>query len=230
MIGNLFLQEVNDSGPIYRETMMERFPVEPFNTLSNLIFLGVIIHFTIKVWKSARLHYFIKIILPIFFIGYIGGTVYHATRSAEIWLLMDWVPIVVLCAMCAVYFTFKGTRRWPARIVLLAIIIALNVLPGWINFPVGYRNSIGYIGNAVAILLPVVVYAYRTGWMRTRFLGFAVLAFVLAVSFRTLDKKFEIDFLWMGTHWLWHLLGGIAVFWIMLYIYEDIEHEQQLEK
>ncbi|KQC32278.1 membrane protein [Nonlabens sp. YIK11] len=224
------LQEVNDSGPIYRETLMERFPVEPFNTLSNLIFLAVIIYFFVKVWKSAKHHYLIKFILPIFFIGYIGGTIYHATRSAEIWLLMDWVPIVILCVVCAFYFTFKATRRWPARLVLLAAIVALNILPRWISFPIGYRNSIGYIGSALAILLPIIIYAYRTHWHRARFLGYAFLSFFVAVSFRTLDKKFDIDFLWMGTHWLWHLLGGIAVFWTMLYIYEDIEHEQELEK
>lgn len=224
------LQGVNDSGPIYRETIMDRFPVEPFNTWSNLIFLAVIAYFAVKVWRSDHSHYFIKAILPIFFIGYVGGTIYHATRSAEIWLLMDWVPIVILCATCAIYFTIRGTRGWPARLILIAIIIALNLVPDWIDFPVGYRNSIGYLGNAIAILLPIAVYAYRTSWRRIRYMGLAVFFFVLAVSFRTLDKKYDVEFLWMGTHWLWHLLGGISTFWLILYIYQDIEHEQQLEK
>ena len=227
---SILLQEVNDTGPIYRETIMERFPVEPFNTWSNLIFLAVIIYFTVKVCKSERNHYLIKIILPIFLIGYIGGTIYHATRSAEIWLLMDWVPIVILCVLCAFYFTFKGTRGWPARLVLLSLIIALNLVPEHLPIPVGYRSSTGYICSAIGILLPLAVYAYRTNWKRARYLGYAVLSFVVAVSFRTLDKKFEIDFFWMGTHWLWHLLGGVAVFWIMQYIYKDIEHQQELEK
>lgn len=230
MISAIILQTVNDSGPIYKETVMGRFPVEPFNTLSNLVFLAVIIYFSYKVWHSKKSQYFLKFMMPIFFIGYLGGTIYHATRSAEIWLLMDWVPIVLLCVACAVYFTFKATRGWTARILLMVIIIALNIVPRWIEFPVGYRTSIGYVGTAIAVLLPIVVYGYRTNWHRARFLGFGVLSFVLAVSCRTLDKKFHLDFLWMGTHWLWHTLGGIAVFWIMLYIYEDIEHEQQLEK
>jgi hemolysin III len=209
---------------------MGRFPVEPFNTASNLIFLAVIIYFTYKVCQSTRRHYFIKAIMPVFFIGYVGGTIYHATRSAEVWLLMDWVPIVVLCGACAIYFTFKATRGWTARIVLLTVILVLNIVPEWISFPVGYRTSIGYIATAIALLLPMVVYAYRTRWRRARFLGLTVLSFLLAVSFRTLDKKLDIEWLWMGTHWLWHLLGGVAVFWLMLYIYKDIERGQRLEK
>jgi len=230
MVFSIFLQTVNDSGPIYKETVMGRFPVEPFNTASNLIFLAVIVYFVYKVWNSNHRHYFLKFMMPIFFIGFVGGTIYHATRSAEVWLLMDWVPIVVLCGACAMYFTFKATRGWTARIVLLVVILALNIVPRWISFPVGYRTSIGYIGTAIAVLLPIVVYAYRTNWHRTRFLGFAVASFVLAVSCRTLDKKFDMEWMWMGTHWLWHLLGGIAVFWIIRYIYEDIEREQRLEK
>jgi len=29
----------------------------------------------------------------------------------------------------------------------------------------------------------------------------------------------------MGTHWLWHTFGGIAVFFLLYYIYKD---EQEL--
>ncbi len=227
---SVLLQQVNDSGPIYTETIMGRFPVEPFNTASNLIFLFVIIYFSYKVWYSQKPQYFLKFMMPIFFVGYLGGTVYHATRSAEIWLLMDWVPIVLLCVACAGYFTFKAMRGWPARIMLILSIIGLNVIPRWIDFSLGYRNLMEYSSTALALLLPIVIYAYRSNWHRVRFLVFGVLSFVLAISCRTLDDKFDFDFLWMGTHWLWHLLGGIAVFWIMRYIYEDIEHEQRLEK
>jgi len=41
------------------------------------------------------------------------------------------------------------------------------------------------------------------------------------VLFRVLDKRLDFDFFWMGTHWLWHLFGGTAVFFILQYIYRD---------
>jgi hemolysin III len=209
---------------------MGRFPVEPFNTASNLVFLAVIIYFTYKLWHSQRPHYFLKSIMPLFFIGYLGGTIYHATRSAEIWLLMDWVPIVLLCLACSIYFVFKSANRLWSRVVLIAVIVALYMIPRILPVPVGYRTSAGYIGTAVAVLLPIFIYLYRTKWQRARYLGFTILFFTLAVGCRTLDKKFDIDYLWMGTHWLWHMLGGIAVFWLIQYIYEDIEQQQRLHK
>lgn len=223
------LQSVNDSGPIYEETVMGRFPVEPFNTASNLVFLAVIIYFCYKIWNSQRHHYFLKAIMPVFFLCFIGGTVYHATRSAEIWLILDWLPIALLCLACSIYFVFKVARTWWKRLIIIAVILLLNLLPRMFDIPIGYRISIGYIGTAAAVLLPIFIYLYRTNWNRIRYLGYTILSFALAVSFRTLDKKFDIDFLWMGTHWLWHALGGVAVFWLMLYIYEDIEKEQRIQ-
>ncbi|BAO54743.1 membrane protein [Nonlabens marinus] len=228
MLLTVLLQTVNDSGPIYKETVMGRFPVEPFNTASNLVFLAVIIYFSIKIWKSTHSHYFLKAIMPIFFLGYIGGTVYHATRSAEFWLLLDWVPIVLLCFACSIYFVFKSARSWRYRLLLIAIIVGLNIIPATLPLPKGYGTSVGYIGSAVAVILPVVVYLYQTGWARAIYLGLAVGSFTIAVILRTLDKKYEMEWLWMGTHWLWHTFGAIAVFWLVRFIYEDIERQQHL--
>ena len=83
-----------DSGPVYRETIEGRLPVEPFNTASNFLFLAIIIYFVWKIRRNHRQHLFLAFILPVLFIGFIGGTLYHATRSHEIWLLLDWVPIL----------------------------------------------------------------------------------------------------------------------------------------
>lgn len=96
-----------DSGPIYQETIAGRFPVEPFNTISNFLFLLIILYFSRKVYANYKQHLFLAYCLPVLFIGFIGGTLYHATRSAEIWLLLDWVPIVLLCIATAIYFCFK---------------------------------------------------------------------------------------------------------------------------
>ncbi len=228
MLLTALIQTVNDSGPIYKETVMGRFPVEPFNTASNLVFLAVIIYFSIKIWNSSRSHYFLKAIMPIFFLGYIGGTVYHATRSAEFWLLLDWVPIVLLCFACSIYFVFKSTVRWTSRLLFIGVIIALNLIPRMLPMPQGYGISVGYLGSAVAVILPILFYLYRTGWARGTYLVLAVVSFTVAVVLRTLDKKYDIEWLWMGTHWLWHTFGAIAVFWLVWFIYEDIERQQRL--
>ncbi len=218
-----WLQEVQDSGPIYKETVLNRFPVEPFNTVSNFIFLATILYFSYLIYKSDRKHLFLTVCMPVYFIGFVGGTVYHATRSSEIWLLMDWVPIVVLCLACSIYFLIRAKTSILSKIVLLVIILLLNLLPRWIELPPRFSTSIGYVGTGAAVVLPLLFYGRSTRWRYFGNIVFAILAFAAAVSFRTLDKLQDLDMFWMGTHWLWHTFGGVAVFFLMRYIYLDQE-------
>jgi hemolysin III len=221
------LQQVNDSGPIYKETVMGRFPVEPFNTASNLIFLASIIYFSLLISKSKKKHWFLAFCMPVFFAGFVGGTVYHASRSHEFWLLLDWVPIVILCLSCSLYFIFRSpVASWEKALLGLAI-IGLNTIPRILPISKDYRNSLVYIATAVAVLLPVFLYAYRHKWKHFKYVVFTLLAFITAVSFRTIDKKFDVEFLYMGTHWLWHSFGGFAVFFLMRYIYLDNENSER---
>ncbi|MGB3776538.1 MAG: hypothetical protein WA951_14860, partial [Leeuwenhoekiella sp.] len=215
----------NDSGPIYKETVSGRFPVEPFNTFSNLIFLFIVVYFGLKVYKSPKTHPFLIWVLPVIGIAYVGGTIYHATRSAEIWLLLDWVPIMLLSLAGVVYFIGKWTETWPQRILLATIIIGcffgLRLLP--LNPSV--KISFGYLVTALAIAVPIIGYLYKTKWNNAKDVAIAFAIFGLAVFFRFVDKRMDIDFFYMGTHWLWHSFGGLAVFFLIRYIYKDNTHE-----
>jgi hemolysin III len=46
-----------------------------------------------------------------------------------------------------------------------------------------------------------------------------MLSFGAAISFRISDQS--LDFLAMGSHWLWHTFGAIAVFLVMQYVFMD---------
>ena len=93
-----------DQGPIYLETIMGRFPVEPWNTASNLLFLVIILYWAWRLKGEIRAHRFIAGAIPVLIIGWVGGTVYHATRSHNLWLFMDFVPIALLAAAVSMYF------------------------------------------------------------------------------------------------------------------------------
>ena len=209
----------NDSGPIYLETMEGRFPVEPFNTFSNLVFLALIIYWGIKVYKNPKQHLFLAWMIPIIAISYVGGTVYHATRSHEFWLRLDWMPILFLCVALVVYFIFKLVGTWWKRILLIALVLGASYLLRILPIPPGLRISLGYVISAGTILLPIVWYLVRT---RGRNLYLVILAFGIfgiALMFRILDKSQTL--FPMGTHWLWHFFGGIAVHFLMAYIFKD---------
>ncbi|TQD40540.1 ceramidase [Haloflavibacter putidus] len=207
----------HDSGPIYQETLAGRFPVEPFNTFSNLLFLVVILYFGRKIYPNYRQHLFLAFCLPILTLGFVGGTIYHATRSAEIWLLLDWVPIVLLCFATAVYFCFSLPIKILFKWIFIVGLLLFQIIVRLIELPKSLSISLGYIASAIAILLPLTLhiwyfkanYAYNILW--------AVLSFSAAIGFRILDKNLHIFS--MGTHWLWHLFGATAVFFLMNYIF-----------
>ncbi|MFD1094649.1 hypothetical protein [Salegentibacter chungangensis] len=209
----------NDSGPIYQETLQGRFPVEPFNTFSNFFFLAIVIYFSFKVYKDFSRHRFLGFSLPILLIGFTGGTIYHATRSHEIWLLLDWVPILVLCLAVSVYFTLRVNLKRRYKSLLIAIVLLLVFGIRLIPFPSNLEISVNYIGTALGLLLPMFTYIYRTHFRHSRLVLLAILSFSLALAFRLLDRL--VYFLPMGSHWLWHSFGALSVFFIIYYIYLD---------
>ncbi|WP_420603697.1 hypothetical protein [Flagellimonas sp.] len=215
----LFFKFPNDSGPIYLETLEGRFPVEPFNTYSNLVFVALLIYWGIKIYKNPRQHLFLSWVLPIIAISYIGGTVFHATRSHEFWLRLDWMPIMLLCFAVVIYFIFKLTSHWWKRVLLIILIFSASFLLRILPIPIALRISLGYIITAATILLPLGWYLAKTKWHNLNLVLLAFFIFGCAVYFRSIDLT--QSFLSMGTHWLWHLFGGIAVHFLIAYIFKD---------
>lgn len=219
LFGMFGLKFPNDSGPIYLETMEGRLPVEPFNTYSNLIFLAILLYWGSNVYKAPKRHGYLAFALPIIAISYIGGTVYHATRSHEFWLRLDWMPILFLVASLVVYFIFKLVGEWWKRLVfivgLLGISFALRIIP----MPVGLRISLGYAISAGTILVPLLFYLKKSRWKNVHLIALSFGIFGVAIAFRIMDKS--QDFFTMGTHWLWHFFGGMAVHFLIAYIFKD---------
>ena len=219
LILKLFQGFPGDSGPIYEETVQGRFPVEPFNTYSNFLFLIVGLYFALKVYKNWKQHRFLAWVLSVLFVGFIGGTIYHATRSAEIWLYLDWVPIVFLCLRTSFYFAWKAGKALWQKVLISFGVLAIPFLFQIVNWPDGLNISLGYIGTALGVLIPIFIYAARIYFKRFYLIALAMLSFGAAISFRISDQS--LDFLAMGSHWLWHTFGAIAVFLVMQYVFMD---------
>lgn len=209
----------NDSGPVYRETLERGFPVEPWNTASNLIFLIIVIYWSLRIYKDRRKYLFLKFAIPILFIGYVGGTLFHGTRSHEIWLLMDWVPIMILCVAASIYYFIRlnAGKLMITMVSVLPFITAFSLQKAPIDPHL--RSLIGYATIAVVILFPFVQYMLRYARKQGRILVAALFFFAVAIFFRTIDLKVDQKVFFMGTHWLWHSFGGIAVHFLIMYIF-----------
>ncbi|MEL6485069.1 MAG: hypothetical protein AAFP96_09515, partial [Bacteroidota bacterium] len=85
--------------------------------------------------------------------------------------------------------------------------------------PPQFRISIGYVITALTVLIPILIYQFKTQFKFFPYLIVAFGVFGMAVFFRTIDLN--QTFLPMGTHWLWHFFGGVAVHYLIAYIFKD---------
>lgn len=196
-----------DHGPIYFESDFTQFPVEPWATWSEFLFLAVILYWAWKIRRHPRLHAFIAFSLPLLFIQFVGATVYHATRSHVFWMLMDVLPLYAVCLAAAGYFWLRAgmSRLWvvPAVLVFPALAWgAQRVLLGH------YSALLTYSGYFAALALPALAAGLGLTGDRRLLAPGALLCLALALTARTLDP---LGLLPMGTHWLWHGFGALAI-------------------
>ena len=212
------LQTAPDGGMLYAETRMGQTCPEPFNTITSCFFLIIAIYWTLVLWGKWRQHTFLSIAVVLLYIGGIGGTLYHGLRRWGFFIMMDWLPIMLLCVAAGVYFTARLTRWY----------VALAIVAGYAAFQFGARRffqqqgdiqlfiNINYAVLAGLVLLPVLAFLIKTRFRNGIWVGIALLAFIFALTFRVADRWGWLE---NGTHFLWHTFGAVAAFCMFQYIY-----------
>lgn len=206
-----------DGGMLYKETDMAQFFPEPFNAITAVFFLVIAIFWTIKLKGRFKEYPFLTYCLVLLYIGAIGGTVYHSFRQWPIFIMMDWMPIMLLCLSAGFYFIAKSTRWYYAVVMVIVYVILMLGLRNWILVDnVTLFININYAIMASFVLFSVVRYLMYTKWKAGKWVGFALLSFVFALIFRIVDQWGWLSF---GTHFLWHTFGAAATFCMFNYIY-----------
>lgn len=206
-----------DGGMLYKETDMAQLFPEPLNAATAVFFLALAIFWTIKLRGRFKDSPFLTYCLVLLYIGAIGGTVYHSFRQWPIFIMMDWLPIMLLCLSAGFYFIARSTRWYYAALTLIMYMILMYALRNWIltGHPSLFIN-VNYAIMASFVLFSVLRYLIYTRWKAGKWVGFALLSFMLALTFRIADKWEWLSF---GTHFLWHTFGAIAAFCMFNYIY-----------
>ena len=210
-----------DFGPIYAETDMSRFPVEPWNTLSNFAFLVIVIYWTIKLRKDWRSHPLLSMSIPIIFLGFVGGTIYHATRSNSVWLLLDYLPIMILILAAAV-FMWKDVLHswWLTFFATMLLPTTYRLMTMRFEVPEGVFITAGYGVLALGVCIPACLHCAIMNKSGAKWLALSAVSFACAIVFRQFDWKFaESGVLPQGGHFLWHLFGAVSAFFLMQYLY-----------
>jgi hypothetical protein len=214
-----FFQIPPDGGMLYTETHLGHTFPEPLNMITSCFFLAIALYWTYRLWGRARQHTFLTVALILLYIGGVGGTIYHGLRRWSFFIAMDWMPIMLLCISAGVYFIARLTR-WYYAVLFVALYVAFMVFAR-LFFDRNEGNmqlfiNINYAIMAGMVLLPVLAFLISTRFKHGAWVGIALLAFVLALTFRVADPWGWLEF---GTHFLWHTFGAVAAFCMFQYIY-----------
>src|SRR5690606_20920251 len=81
--------------------------------------------------------------------------------------------------------------------------------------------SLGYAILAFNILMPAVCHCYLKFPKGAKWLALSAASFVTAILFRYYDMDISRLGFSLGSHFLWHIFGGISTWFLIRYVYES---------
>lgn len=211
-----------DTGPIYTETLRytSGLIVEPWNAASNSGFLLLLMYWIRRVAKEPGLNANFRWILVALFVGWLGGTLYHGLRSSEVFYWLDFIPIYVLVWKLAM-ITWRRINQSNLPLFGTAIFFIPAILQMIWSKNDSWFISLVYGGLAGALAIPIYYQTIQV-WKRNPWVPIytllATLCFGLALACRQFDSAMG-EYLNQGSHFMWHILGALAVAFLAEWIY-----------
>lgn len=194
----------------YCERLDPGFWAEPINALTNAAFLIAAIY----MWRRTPGLPLARLLCATLFAIGIGSFLFHT--FAQPWAAMaDVLPILmfVLTYIFAATRDFWGQSTLRSGIaVLLFFPYAAAVVPIFQLIP-GIGGSAGY--GPVPLLILLYAFGLRHKEPATaRNLAIGAGIILISLTLRTIDEPL-CHHVPMGTHFIWHLLNGIALGWMI---------------
>jgi hemolysin III len=216
-----------DGGIIYTETDLTKLFPEPLNMISATFFVAIAVYWIFKLKGFSPKHTLLSIATYILLIGSIGGTLYHGFRMHSFFILMDWLPILILITLVTAYFWSKVTGSWLYTIIILMVIVAVEYVAYKLlsSTNMNLANNVNYAMLVLSAILPLALFLERTRFKYAKWVLAALTFFGVALFFRISDSWMILD---SGTHFLWHTFGMLATQSIFVYLYKINQWQIQI--
>ena len=215
-----------DGGPIYAETNPACCPVEPWSAASGIAFVLVAAWWLWRIRGQYRDYMLLSAGLPLMLIGGVGCMLYHGLRVSRVFLLMDAMPLPVLCLLAAAWAWRRVTPRWWHTVLLGCVAVVALLRMGNSVFALQVQITAAYGMLFVVILLPVLLLLVRSRGSGVGWVVGAILLAMFALATRLLDSV-RPPMLPMGTHWLTHVFGAAGAFCLVAFIHREIRADLQ---
>lgn len=208
-----------DGGMLYTETNLDNLFPEPLNAITSLLFLALACYWLFRLRTEYMQHLYLTFSVLLLTVGAIGGSIYHGLRQWRFFIMMDWLPIMLLCVFTGIYFTAKLTRWYVAALLVVGYAAFQYFIRQQINQgdDIQIFINLNYAVLGLLVLFPVLAFLWKTRFLHGKWVGFAWLAFVLALAFRIADKY---EWIPVGTHFLWHTFGAVAAYCMLEFVYQ----------
>ena len=201
----------------YCERLGPEFWAEPVNAVTNLAFIvAAVVGWRAFVHRGGDDLAIAWLVVVVTAVG-IGSFLFHTL--ATVWAaLADVLPITlfILSYLALVLRRGFALRWWAALALTLLFLPASTAVEAGVERAVGdaLGGSEGYL-PALAALVVCGAWLARRGQALGRALLTAAGLFALSLTFRTLDMPL-CPVIPLGTHFLWHLLNGVLLGWLIL--------------
>lgn len=218
---------LSDGGPIYTETNPDHFIVEPWNAISSLMIVVPAIIWIFRIRGQFKNYKFLVYIIPLMVLGGTGSTLFHAFRASRVFLFMDVLPTAILTLSLSIYFWIKVFKKWWYVFFVIVFSFAVRFLI-FGKVPSHTAINISYAITGIITGLPLLLILFKTRFYKLNYVILTIVFFILALIFRELDT-YNINFLPMGTHFLWHAFSGIGAYYVLAYLYYFRKQELELD-
>jgi len=210
-----------DFGPIYAETanVPGEVIVEPFNAWSSLLIALPAVYWAWRLWGRYRQYWFLTLCMPFLFLNGLGSTLFHATRSSNALLVMDFAPAAIVTLAVTIYLWAKVLRKWH---ITTLVIIALGAARFGVasSFEPPLSINLSYAVGGLGFLIPLIILLVQMKGKGTFTIIATFLAFGAALLCREADPwPVVTEVLPMGTHFLWHAFTGVGGFLLGSFLY-----------
>jgi hypothetical protein len=217
---------IPDGGPLYAETNLQNIFVEPWNAISSLIYLVPAIFCFYWIKKRYRFYSFLTLSAILLILGGIGSTMYHAFRSSKFFLALDVLPIQGLTLLTIMYFWSRLIKSRLMGLLLILLFVGAKVVLHYTTDG-SFKTNMAYLINGIMLFLPIIVYMFFTRFSKGGYIVISILFFSISLFCRQIDLH-SVEYLSMGTHWLWHIFSAIGSGFLGYYLYAvrtaDIKH------
>ncbi|WP_300015690.1 ceramidase domain-containing protein [uncultured Roseobacter sp.] len=194
----------------YCERMGPDYWAEPINAVTNLAFILA----AIFMWRRSQGDRLAQLLCATLFAIGVGSYLFHT--HAQTWAaLADVLPIA---AFILIYIYAINRVGWRLGVLPALGVTGLFFPYAALTVPLfqmvpGLGASAGYAPVALLILIYAVLLRTRTPELAQ---GMAIGAgiLILSLTFRTIDIPLCPQFP-LGTHFMWHLLNGLMLGWMI---------------